>query len=274
LHRKVSLDELAEWLGTSAERVQKFERGIATPTIQQLRKMSQAFKVPLYAYKRGLTPNLDPIPDDFRKRDPHQADLSPAGLAKLWSVERIADFTNEIIIGLKDAVPDIARLPMRKREALKAPEEIRERVDRWIARHGSVIGREKSDALTFSKKLRLYIERHGCLVSYDDAPSTDYLGFYKKFNARTPLAFVNRKAGSQKAALFTLAHEWAHHLCDEEGISDPWVAKNSVERSCNQFAAEFLAPASQIKSFIERVWTPTLAAEDIAGRPGRRGCGR
>src|SRR5687768_15980831 len=114
---------------------------------------------------------------------------------------------------------------------------MRERINSWIDRHGNVIAREESDALTFAKRLRLYVERHGCMISYDDAPSSDYLGFYKKFNPRTPLAFVNRKSGSQKAGLVTLAHEWAHHLVDAEGISDPWIAKNSIERACNQFAA-------------------------------------
>lgn len=216
--------------------------------------MAQAFKVPLYAFKRDALPNLQPIPTDFRKRLPQEADLTPAGLSRFWASEQIADFTNELSIALKDDLPEKQRLPLAKTEAIKSPETLRQSVDHWISVNGSVVSAEKSKSLTFLRRLRLYIERHGCLISINDAPSDDFLGFYQRFNQRTPFAFVNRQADTTKSALFTVVHEWAHFLSDAEGVSNPWIAQNPVERRCNQFAAEFLAPADTVKAIIDRVW--------------------
>ena len=65
------------------------------------------------------------------------------------------------------------------------------------------------------------------------------------------MTFVNRKIFSPKAQLFTALHEYAHAMLEASGVSDPFSIKNDVERSCNRFAAEFLAPTVEFSATVE-----------------------
>lgn len=59
---------------------------------------------------------------------------------------------------------------------------------------------------------------------------------------------VNTKQQIYSRRLFTLAHEVYHCLLNHTGMSDPDILRNHVERSCNRFAVESLAPASLVKA--------------------------
>jgi Zn-dependent peptidase ImmA (M78 family) len=45
------------------------------------------------------------------------------------------------------------------------------------------------------------------------------------------------------------------------GVSNPFVVKNDVERTCNKFAAEFLAPAADFSALAEK--QPSAIRKDI-----------
>ena len=99
----------------------------------------------------------------------------------------------------------------------------------------------------FLGSFRLFLEAQGTIVNVNDAPFDDFLGFYINHSESTPVAFVNRKISSRKAQLFTLAHEFGHILANAEGVSNPFIVKNSIERTCNKFAAEFLSPMAAFR---------------------------
>ncbi|WP_249135129.1 ImmA/IrrE family metallo-endopeptidase [Bradyrhizobium sp. AUGA SZCCT0222] len=94
----------------------------------------------------------------------------------------------------------------------------------------------------FIAGLRLFLEVQGTIVRINDAPPDDYLGFFLGPDESPPTIFINRKISAPKAQLFTLLHEYGHGLLGLSGVSNPFVVRNAVERKCNQFAAEFLAP--------------------------------
>ncbi|MBL8622242.1 MAG: ImmA/IrrE family metallo-endopeptidase [Myxococcales bacterium] len=74
-----------------------------------------------------------------------------------------------------------------------------------------------------------------------------------------PLVFVNG-ADSKSAQMFTVAHELAHIWAGESALSDvDALARdtNSVERWCNQVAAEFLVPLAAFRA----VYKPRAAVE-------------
>lgn len=64
-----------------------------------------------------------------------------------------------------------------------------------------------------------------------------------------PLIFING-ADSKAAQVFTLVHELAHVLLGESALSDldpVAVRSNSIERWCNQVAAEVLVPSTEFR---------------------------
>lgn len=63
---------------------------------------------------------------------------------------------------------------------------------------------------------------------------------------------INTNAQIPARRLFTLAHEVYHCKLDQTGISDPDIIKNKIEKQCNEFAAEFLAPKSLVETVAER----------------------
>ena len=61
-----------------------------------------------------------------------------------------------------------------------------------------------------------------------------------------------------KRRLFTLAHELAHLIYDEEGISNPFIARNEIERRCNAYAAQFLAPDDVVLKLVHSASSPLV----------------
>jgi Zn-dependent peptidase ImmA (M78 family) len=94
--------------------------------------------------------------------------------------------------------------------------------------------------------VRQHIESFETMVFQWSFPSEDGAGFAitssKGFNS----IVINTKGQIYSRRLFTLAHEVYHCLLNKTGMSDPDVVKNDVERQCNRFAVEFLAPATLV----------------------------
>ncbi len=75
-----------------------------------------------------------------------------------------------------------------------------------------------------------------------------------------PLLFING-SDFKAAQMFTLAHELAHVWLGRDGVfdlPDLQPADNEVERFCNEVAAEFLVPASELNA----VWSRAQRADN------------
>ncbi len=124
-------------------------------------------------------------------------------------------------------------------------------VDQWAA----------SEA-TWSSSLRLLrdrVEDAGILVFFNGVVGNntsrkldpeEFQGF-ALVDGYAPLIFVNN-ADFKAAQMFTLAHELAHLLVGESGVSvfsNMEPAPNATELFCDQAAAEFLVPEDDLRAY-------------------------
>ena len=105
---------------------------------------------------------------------------------------------------------------------------------------------EARDARTLFAWLRRQIETLNVFVLQLSFPEKDGAGFCLT-GEYYDVIVLNTKKQPPARRLFTLAHEIFHCVLGKSGVSDPFVINNSIERRCNQFAAEFLAPAPLIR---------------------------
>lgn len=262
MRNRVALRAIREQRGLGAEAVEKyarlavgrlleFEAGEREPTRLQMQKLADVYGVPLYALASHTIPTLAPLPTDFRKSEPAPATLSPAGVKTLLSSERISTFTSQIAEELRYRPVNLAPR-VRQENSFKArATELRRAFDAWLEKRRSDLGFSGTPEQRFIGALRLFFEVQGGVVNVNDAPSTDYMGFFIEPSDGLPTIFVNRSVSSKKAQLFTFAHEYAHALAGEGGISNPFRARNNLERACNVFAAEFLAPMDSFARIVE-----------------------
>jgi Zn-dependent peptidase ImmA (M78 family) len=260
--RGLEMDAVALSASISSQRLAVFEKGDGAPSRKQMERLAEIYGVPLYALSSSSIPNLPPLPQDFRKVDPAPATLSPRGMKTLWLSERISRFTAQLAIELKFTALNLAssakKLPPKKSAA-----ELRSTFEAWLEPRAERFNFSGPTEQKFLSALRLFFEFQGGVLNIKDAPAQDYLGFFLEPDGGMPTIFVNRSVLSKKAQLFTLAHEYAHSLIDSQGISNPFAARNSTERACNVFAAEFLAPMDKFAKVVESLSSDFR--HDVAG---------
>ncbi|WP_341990345.1 XRE family transcriptional regulator [Azorhizobium sp. AG788] len=246
--RQLDIDEVASVASISNKKLEIFEGGEAAPSRRQLQRLSEIYGVPVYSLASDRIPNLPPLPEDYRTAVPGPASLSPKGLKALWASERIAHFTKQLATELSFEAPDWSVAARRANDPQARATAFRQSFDEWLHSRKEKLSFAGSPEQKFLGAFRLFLEVQGSVVNVNDAPADDYFGFYTKPDGGSPTIFVNRSIQSKKAQLFTLAHECAHALMGKDGISNPFMLKNSIERDCNKFAAEFIAPAAEFQS--------------------------
>lgn len=251
--RLLDLRELSAFTGIAQSSLEKFEDGSKEPTGKQIATLASALGIPSYQLSWNSRPNLEPLPQDFRRKNPRPANLSPRGLRAIYDSKNSSDFANQLIL-----ITDFQRATFdqdldRSKSAKRIARQARTLFDEWFS--------ERSERLNFSGDrahvrlgaLKLFFEVHGRLAQVNDAPSDDFFGFFITPENGIPSVFVNRSIQSKKSQLFTFSHEYCHYLLEEEGVSNPYTARNSIERACNKFAAEFLAPQRETIALVDEL---------------------
>ena len=252
--RRFDLAAVAHATGISSKRLQEFEDGKSQPTSRQFETLAETYGVPGYLLGLDLIPNLPEAPKDFRKADPTPANLSPTGMQRIWAAEQVSQATTQLVNATKASLAtwtDKIKIPAGNNLSRHVGAEMRAFFDDWLSSRADKFGFTGTDEQKLFGALRLFIEAQGTIVRVNQASPDDFMGFYLEPEDGAPTAFVNRKISSQKAQLFTLVHEYAHSLVGASGVSDPFRLKNDIERMCNQFAAEFIAPTPAFTKIVE-----------------------
>ncbi|WLB50774.1 helix-turn-helix domain-containing protein [Bradyrhizobium japonicum] len=250
-NRRFDLASVAHATGISESRLQEFEQGKREPTSRQFEALAETYGVPSYLMGIEALPNLQESPKDFRRSVPSPAHLSPPAMQRIWAAEQVAEATKQLLEATKAPLASWSKDVPSGKLSVATATKLRSYFDEWLSPRQQRLGFTGTDEQKFFGALRIFIEAQGTVVRVNQAPPDDFLGFYLEPEDGAPTAFVNRKISSVKAQLFTLVHEYAHAMMGASGISDPFRLKNDVERSCNAFTAEFIAPSEEFAKTIE-----------------------
>lgn len=234
-------------------------RGEASPTLKQLEKLAKATYTPIaYLFLPAPPEERVPIPD-FRTLATQRAHRpSPDLLETIYVCQQrqewYRDFTRSMgekplpFVGSARESEDVVRSAAAIRDALGFDLEARRKMPTWTDALRHFI--EQADTAG------MMVMCSGVVLNDNrrNLDPTEFRGFAMA-DELAPVVFVNG-ADTKAAQMFTLAHEPAHIWLGQSAVSDAEPARlpdQTVERWCNQVAAELLAPLAALKTEYERM---------------------
>lgn len=252
---RAGLDMLA--LNNRFPKLPLWEAGEAEPTLNQLERFAAATYAPI-GYFFLPEPPIEPLPiPDFRTvGDRPIARISANLLDTIYICQQRQTWYQENAI-----VSQIPPCAFVGSASLQTP------VEQAAANISTLLGfsvEARRDCPSWTEALRLFIEQVEALgvmvmvsgvVMNNNTRHLDPAEFrgFVLCDALAPLIFING-ADSKAAQMFTLAHELAHLLLGESGLSDAEMStlpQRGIETWCNHVAAELLVPMQSLLAVLD-----------------------
>ncbi|MBK1621768.1 transcriptional regulator [Lamprobacter modestohalophilus] len=223
----LTLGSLGEKVGVSHTAIQKYEKGLLTPSSSQLLKLARACGIRTEYFFR--THRVELLQPEFRKRSSFGKKAQEA--LKLKVVELV-----EKRVELLGAFPESPLLAFSAPEGLPEPIASLDEIEAFSdqVRNAWQLGMNPITDLIGT------LEAVGLLVILVDEENSKFSGLTAK--ARTddgrayPVVAVSKRWPGDRQR-FTLAHELGHLL-----LADRLVDGLDEEKACDRFAGAFLAP--------------------------------
>ena len=234
-----------------AERLAELEAGEDTPTYSVLSRMAKAYRRSLLVFYLSNPPRIGDRGQDFRRiRGSEEPPYNPELDALIRDIKSRQDIVRSALEDLEsDLVPFVGSAPASLPVASLSRE-----ITRSIGFSLDEFRQAKSADSAFAY-LRSKIEATGVFVllvgdlgSYHTRISTDIFRGFAIADRRAPLVVVNDQ-DPPAARSFTAVHELAHVWLGNTGVSGDTTTSNRIEQYCNDVAAEFLLPASELRQF-------------------------
>ena len=250
--RQLAVAEAAKRIGTTPDKLEAWERGDAAPTVRQARILAETYGRSFLELFRPEPPPLqesDLVPD-FRL---HRGVPEPRESRDLLDIQAWAEEIRLNAIDLYDVLGDpVPFPPAALRASLAESPEVAA-----VRARGAVdfpveaqIGLKSKDRPSVPGALRRTLDNVGILVLRESGLAK--LGARGMCIFAAPLPVIVYSTESPSAQVFTIAHELGHIALGESAISGAPPAQGEashgrrVEQWCNQFAAAFLIPASDL----------------------------
>ena len=230
-----------------------WERGEVLPTLKQLEAFAKTTHTPI-GYLFLQTPPVEDLPvTDFRTMgDVDVSQPSPDLLDTLYLCQQRQDWYRDEVrsageaplsfVGSLDTTADPALAAAHMRDALRFDVDQRRQSPTWADALRQFI--DQADAMGILVMVSGVVGSN----THRSLDPEEFRGFALS-DPLAPLVFING-ADTKAAQMFTLAHEIAHLWLGESGVSNPEVVvmpDHSIERWCDQVAAELLVPSSLIR---------------------------
>ena len=247
-------EQLARKIQVKPERVFEWEES-GNISIAQADRLAQRTHTPLgFLYLPEPPEERLPISDFRARRDGVSLRPSPDLLETVYSMQRRQAWMRDEVIEEGHEPLDFVGAYKEKAEPQQVADAMRAALQlerNWASRLATW-----TDALSH---LREQADRAGVLVVFTGIVGnnthrkldTDEFQGFALVDEFAPLVFVN-SADFQAAQMFTLAHELAHLLVGESGVTsfdNHQAPAHATEQLCDRIAAEFLAPAEEIRAF-------------------------
>lgn len=262
--------ELADRLGwTAPTRIEQWEE-TGGLTLAHLERLAKETHIPVGTFFLPEPPEEGmPIPDFRTVEGAPPERPSPELLDTLYPAQQRQDWFREYLVGQDaDPLPYVNRARISDNPATVA-EGIRQAIGFDIDARAEMKTWEEALRTMFAgaEEAGVMVMRNG-VVGNNTHRTLDVREFrgFALSDPYAPLVFVNA-ADAKAAQMFTLAHELAHIWLGESGVSD-WRRNpnRTIERFCNEVAAEVLVP----RSLFLNEWNRTADPADEAVRLARR----
>ena len=259
-------------LATRFPQLPAWESGEKKPTLKQLEAFAKATHTAIGYYFGGGLPN-EPVPiADFRTIANTPVSKPSGDLLDTVYLCQNRQYWYEEFMRMEGEPP----LPFVGSAALTDP------VEKVAANIRDTLGfslEERRELATWAEALRRFIEQAetaGILVMVSGVVGNnnrrkldpaEFRGFALA-DPLAPVVFVNG-ADSKAGQMFTLAHELAHIWLGETALSDSEARElpaHTVERWCNEVAAELLVPLAAVRAEYRRGAEPRRELGRLARR--------
>lgn len=241
---RFSEESIAIKMSVPIEKLQEWEVGTSQPTIKQAEKLAKTYKRPLAIFFLPEVPkDFQPL-QDFRKKT-----ANPLGTASIFIIREIQQkqsWIREVFENSNEAMlPFVGKFSL-KDDASKIAKDILKILQ--ISPSQYFTGNPIKEWIDKAEAKGIFISRTSFIHSRLKLDSDEIQGFAIA-DPFVPFIFIN--SDDWKAPqLFTLVHELAHIWIAESGISNEieftfrkTEKLNSVERHCNEIAANALMPS-------------------------------
>ena len=260
-----SIEEVSKRLRTTSDTISEFETGKKSPTLVQLKELSELYKRPLASFFLSKPKEEKPLPKDYRFL-PGQTDIfDKKTILAIRKSRSLQDISRELSLNIRyETAPKVRKVVLTDNPELIAA-EYRKLFDLNLETQ-----RKIKDAYRLFSYLRDVLEDSNVLVFQFSMPVKDARGFALADDL--PCIVVINSKDTIEARLFTLMHEFGHILLGETVIDIPDESlknRNNVERWCNAFSSSFLLPEESARELFIR-YHDRLTETDILNSLSRK----
>ena len=243
------IEDVGKKLGTPSEIILELESGKRTPTLNQLKTLSELYKRPLASFFLSKPKPEKPLPEDYR-----------------FLPNRTDKFDKKTILAIRrsrslQSIGGELSLNIRYETSTKMKEaQLTDNPEIFASEYRTLFNLSPEKQTKFKGPYEIFgylrdvLEEVNILTFQFPMPIEDARGF--ALADETPNVIVINSKDSIEARLFTMMHEFGHILLGETVIDLPeksLILRNSIEAWCNAFSASFLLPTELAKGlFIER----------------------
>ena len=242
-----SLQDIAKFFKKDTETISNWESGSSAPTYAQLEKLADKCKRPIALFFFPEVPQEPDLVKRLALRSSEIEALSPNIRLLLRHAAARQISLMELNMGVNPAETKIFRdLHAQLDDSVtELTRRTREYLDISVETQASC-----SDPKETFEIWRDRIGEKGIFV-FKDAFQDDFIDGFSLAHDEFPVIYLNNSRPHTRQ-IFSLLHELAHLLLGANGITRGINPEGGrIERFCNQFAAEFLVPTSDLETRLD-----------------------